>query len=151
MNSYEQLRQFENEFGLTDDIELIHKIKTLIENPTIDSIVKSKGLCLIGNIICYLSPWLEDDNGYRYFEEALNLDSCNYDALLGICSIFNTYPYPFNTILSEVKYLDCIQKLIDSYELLDDRQHVNLLQSLKSYSLFRKKIIKKYGYPHIRV
>lgn len=150
MNYEQQLKKLEDEFGISDSEELIRKIKILVEYPSIESTFKSKGLCLIGSIICYLSPHLEEDNGYKYFKKALEFNDNNYDAILGICSIFNTYPYPFNTIVTEIEYLSYIRKLIDNYELLEERQRSNVLQSIRSYSLFKEKIVKKYGYSYMK-
>ncbi len=146
--TYEQeLNELEKQFGKMDSEKLIEKIKLVIDNPLVDAAVKSRGLCLIGSIISCISPYLADDEGYSYFKKALEFDSTNYDALLGICFIFNTYPYPFNTILTEVEYLSYIQQLIKGFDSMDERQRHNMLQSINMYANYRKKVIEKYGYP----
>ncbi|WP_418627213.1 hypothetical protein [Anaerosinus sp.] len=146
--TYEQeINELKEQFGIMDSEKLIEKIKLIINNPLVELSVKSNGLCLIGSIICYLSPYLEDDNGYSYFKKALEFDETNYDAILGICFIFNTYPYPFNTIVTEVEYLSYIQRLIEEFDYMEERQRLNMLQSVKGYSSYRAKVIEKYGYP----
>lgn len=145
-----ELNELKEQFGIMDSEELIERVKLIVNNPLVKSSVKSNGLCLIGSIICYLSPYLEDDNGYSYFKKALEFYENNYDAILGICFIFNTYPYPFNTIVTELEYFSYIQKLIEEFELLEEKQRFNVLQSIKSYSSYRMKIVKKYGYEYIK-
>lgn len=139
----DKIKLFENMFGNMESEELITEIKSFLEND-LDFETKSKAASLIGSIICYLSPYLEEDSGYFYFKKALELNSDNYDAMLGICSIFNTYPYPFNNIVTEMEYLMYAEKLIENFENLNDDQRINVLQSFKSYTLFRKKIIEKF-------
>jgi len=146
--TYEQeLDELEKQFGKMDSEKLIEKIKLLINNPLVDISVKSRGLCLMGSIISCLSPYLADDEGYSYFKKALELDDSNYEAILGICFIFNTYPYPFNTILTEVEYLSYIQQLIKEFDYMDERQRRNVLQSINAYAAYRTKVIEEYGYP----
>jgi len=146
--TYEQeLNELEKQFGKMDSEKLIEKIKLVIDNPLVDAAVKSRGLCLIGSIISCISPYLADDEGYSYLKKALELDDSNYDAILGICFIFNTYPYPFNTILTEAEYLSCIQKLIKGFDYMEERQRRNMLRSINWYADYRKKVIEKYGYP----
>lgn len=146
--TYEQeLDELKKQFGEMDSEKLIEKIKLIINNPLVDVAVKSSGLCLIGSIISYLSPYLADDEGYSYFKKALELDDTNYEAILGICFIFNTYPYPFNTILTEVEYLSYMQKLIKAFDYMDKRQRNKMLRSINRYADYRIKVIKKYGYP----
>ena len=146
--TYEQeLDELKKQFGKMDSEKLIEKIKLIINAPLVEVAVKSSGLCLIGKIISCLSPDLDDDEGYSYFKKALELDAANYEAILGICFIFNTYPYPFNTILTEVEYLSYMQKLIKAFDYMDKRQRKNMLQSINGYADYRIKVIKKYGYP----
>lgn len=147
MNYEQEINELQEQFGVMDSEKLIEKIKLIVKNPLVESSIKSNGLCLIGSIICYLSPHLEDDNGYSYFKKALAFNEDNYDAILGICSIFDTYPYPFNSIVTEVEYLSYIRKLVEKFEYLEERQKFNVLQSIKSYSSYRTKVIEKYGYP----
>lgn len=143
----QELNELKDQFGIMDSEKLIGRIKLIINNPLVEASVKSNGLSLIGSIICYLSPYLEEDNGYVYFKKALEFNENNYDAMLGICSIFDTYPYPFNTIVTEVEYLYYIGKLVKNFEYMEERQRFNALQSIKIYSSYRAKIIEKYGYP----
>lgn len=142
----EQYKQLEKQFGELDSEELIGRIEVFIENHELDAQIKSRALSFIGSIICHLSPYLRDDCGYSYFKEALKIDPDNYDAILGICLIFNTYPYPFSKIVTEIEYLEYVGKLISDFEFLDERNKFNALETIGSYLLFRKKIINKYGY-----
>ncbi|WP_432663374.1 hypothetical protein R9X47_22685 [Wukongibacter baidiensis] len=141
----QQYKEFEKQFGKLDSEELINQIQSFIVNHELDLQTKSKFLSLIGGIICDLSTYLKDDCGYSYFREAIEVDANNYDAILGVCSIFNTYPYPFNKIVTEVEYLSHVEKLINDFELLENNQKLNALQTIKSYSIFRKKIIECQG------
>lgn len=147
INWEQKYKQLEKQFGILENEELIKQVRKLIVNPKVNDFIKSKALSLAGNIICHLAPAQKEDYGYSYFNEALELDSNNYDARLGICAIFNTYPYPFCNVVTEIEYLENIEKLINDFDELGESQKANTLETVRVYSLYRKKVIEKYGYP----
>jgi len=124
VNHEQRLNNLEKQFGIKDNEKLIEEINEVIKLPQVPTHLKSKGYCLIGLIIEHLAPHLQEDQGSSYYKKALEFDKSNYDALLGICSLFNTYPYPFNTIVTEVEFLSYIDKLVNDFELLNKTQKI---------------------------
>lgn len=49
-----------------------------------------------------------------------DIDEDNYFAMNMICSLFDTYPYPLNTLITEKEYLDILEKLaMNFYDIID--------------------------------
>lgn len=59
-----------------------------------------------------------------------------------ICSLFDTYPYPLNTLITEREYLDVLEKLAMNFYDMDEMCQKNFLGTVKTYIKLRKKLIK---------
>lgn len=144
MNSEEKIRCLRKQLGIIEDSKLIEEYKKIIEDKSVNDKVKSKAYFAIGEIIEVLSPELSDDNGYSYFKKAIELDEDNFEASISICRIFNLYPAPFNTLLTEEECLYHLMKIIDCFNKADTKLQENILSAMKSYLSVRSEIIKRY-------
>jgi hypothetical protein len=149
MRKYEEkLNELKAEIGAVDSINLISSIKEILTDPEINSVDKSAGLCLIGEILWCISTYLDENDpyGYEHFKKALKYNKNNYDALLGIISIFSIYPYPLNTVVTEQEYIMYTKKLIKDFSLLSENQKKNTIENFAAYLDLRETLIDKYGY-----
>lgn len=135
----EALDKLRQQFGKMPEAELVEAIKQLLMEEQLDAKQQSAAYCLIGDVVS-IAPYLEDDEGYAYYKKALKCDENNYDAIIGICMIFDCFPHPFNTILTEYEYLSHIKKLTTDFERLNERQRFNFLQLTRAYSDCRVKM-----------
>lgn len=142
MKYQKEYDEFLNSIGDEDAQILIDKIELFLNKNKMDNKVKSKFIALIGLVINVIGISLVDDYGYSYFKYALELDEHNYFVMNMICSLFDTYPYPLNTLITEREYLDVLEKLAMNFYDMDEMCQKNFLGTVKIYIKLRKKLIK---------
>ncbi|WP_026762792.1 hypothetical protein [Selenomonas artemidis] len=130
--------------------ESIRKIEKRVMDPEITDEQKSRGLQMIGEWLWHADPHLVDDEdmyGIGRLRAALRCNPKNYEVMLDIADIFDTYPYPFNTVVTELETIASLKGLIQGFSELTDEQRTNALSLLQSYLDYKEAIIKRYGYP----
>lgn len=129
-----------DKFGIEDNEVIIKELTKIINDNTVSDNIKSKAYCGIGDLIIFLDPHSYDDSGYKYYKKALEYDSNNLSARVGLCIIFDEYPAPKNNIISEKEYLENLNILLESfYEIKDENLQKNIIQLMKNLVKYRLK------------
>lgn len=131
-------------FGVEKTDVIIEEFSKIIEDDNTSNIIKSKACCGIGNLIIFLDPDYYDDAGYGYYKKALEYDEYNLDARLGICLVYDSYPEPDNSILTERECLENLDVLCDKFdEIRDESKKKTIIQLLMNLVKYRLKKIKR--------
>lgn len=131
-----------DKFAIEDNEVIIEEFNKIIEDVNTSNTIKSKACCGIGDLIIFLDPDYCDDAGYRYYKKALEYDENNLDARVGICIIYDKYPAPDNSILTEREYLENLDILFDKFdEISDEDKKKNIIQLMKNLVKSRLKNI----------
>lgn len=94
-------------------------------------------------MISFLELHSSEDAGYGYYKKALEYDENNIDARVGICIIFDKYPAPINTILTEKEYMEHLRILINEFDKIgDEKRKKNIIKLVKDLIEYRLKMIK---------
>lgn len=118
---------------------VIEEFTEIINDDTVPNNIKSKAYCGIGDFIIFFDKLSYDDAGYEYYKKALEYDSKNLNARVGLCIIFDEYPAPKNNIISEKEYLENLNILLENfYESKDENLQKNIIQLMKN--LFEYKL-----------
>lgn len=143
MNIDERIHYLRKQIGIIEENKLIEEYKKIINNKDVSNNIKSKAYYAIGEVIEVIAPHLSEDNGYSYFKKAIEYDEENIEASIGICRIFNKYPAPFNSLVTEEENLNNLIKLLKNMnEVNDENIKGNIMSVVQSYLKVKLKIFK---------